>query len=151
MQWRHVGILTLAVALVLGGIYKITHSATRSDREQIIALIETGKQAVEQRSARRAMKLVAPDYSDNEGNNYRALQQLANQVLTNARKVRVTMATTEILKLQAPDALVRVAGVVVFSDQEYSDKHDFDLTLHLSKQDGSWKIRRIEGMKVMGE
>lgn len=151
MQWRQVGLLTVALLLVLGGIYKMTHSSSRSDRELILDLIETGKQAIERKSARRAMRLIAEDYSDDEGNNYRALQQLANQVLTGARQIQVTIATTEIQQLQPPNAVVRVAGVVALSDVEYTDKHEFDLTLYLIKRDGAWKVRRIEGMKITME
>jgi hypothetical protein len=148
MQWRQVGLLTVALLLVLGGIYKMTHTSPRSDRELILDLIETGKQAIERKSARRAMRLIAEDYSDDEGNNYRALQQLANQVLTGARQVQVTIAATEIQQLQPPDAIVRVAGIVSLSDVEHAEKQEFDLTLYLVKRNGAWKVRRIEGMKI---
>jgi hypothetical protein len=151
MQWRQICVLTVVLAFVLGGIYKLTHSSPLSEREQILQMIDYGKQAVEKKSARRAMSLIAKDYSDNEGNNYRALQQLANQVLTGARKVQVTIAAKDILQLQPPHAVVRVAGIVTFSDQGYSEKQDFDFTLHLSKRDGNWKVQRIEGMKMMAE
>ncbi|MCS6862414.1 MAG: hypothetical protein NZT92_19090 [Abditibacteriales bacterium] len=151
MRWRQVGLLAVALLIGLGVIYKMTRSSPPSDRELILELIETGKQAIERKSPRRAMRLIAEDYSDDEGNNYRALQRLANQVLTGARQIQVTIAALEIQHLQPPDAIVRVAGIVALSDVEYTDKHEFDLTLYLVKRNGAWKVRRIEGMKITTE
>ncbi len=151
MTWRQISMMTLAVVLVLGVIYKFTHSRPLSDQEQIAALIDYGKQAVEQKSVRRAMSLVSEDYTDNEGLNYRQLRSLATQAFQGARKIQVTLTVNEIQSLQPPHAVVRVAGIVTFSDKEYQEKEDFDLTLHLVKQNGTWKVQRIEGMKIMEE
>ncbi len=102
-RWLVVGVCVL---VLLGGaewLRRLAQGPGGTDTQQILAQIERGQRAAEQRNASALMRLVSPDYKDDNGVTRPVLGYQAREQLRDAQQLEVTVPMNELHIEVAPD------------------------------------------------
>jgi hypothetical protein len=81
-------LIIIAVALLIGGTW-LWRTCTESDEAKIQRVIETGRKAIEDKSPRGVMSLLAPDYHDNLGLNAQSVRPMLQRLFFAVQGLRI--------------------------------------------------------------
>jgi len=139
------GVLLAACSLAIVGC------SDSSDEEQVRAVIAAGEAAAESRDASDAMKLVADDYKDDQGNDKQQLTQFLRGYLLMHPKIELLVNVGEIEFETPTRARVRLDVAMVGtqgSGAQNSLTGDYDsLQVELRKRDSEWLVSRVERVR----
>lgn len=142
------------IALAIG--YFAANRSTGSDQDQIIALIEQGRQSVETKSIDSAMSCVSKSYEDEAGMNYDRIKLLISEALRSESRYEVTI-DTPIIEVEGADKARAKAHVTVFSVNSESKQEIFssDVAFLLTRErtrkylifpTREWKVSGVGGL-----
>jgi hypothetical protein len=95
-RWLFVGVFLLL--LLAGGVWLrwLAQSPQGTDTQQILAQIQRGQQAAEERNTGALMRIVSPQYRDEIGQTRPVLNYQARQQLRDAQRVEVTIPLNDL-------------------------------------------------------
>jgi hypothetical protein len=152
---RRVLLVIGATALLISGVW-LWRGCTASDEEQILRVIDEGRTAIEEKSLRGVMKLLAPDYHDNLGLTIQSVRPMLQRLFLGVEAIRIDFgdpATPVIEGGSPPAARVELSVVVSGAVQGQpiyllgTPDQRVPLTLVLVKQDGDWLVSGVQGLK----
>jgi hypothetical protein len=136
-----------SVFVSIGVLLLACSCSKTSDEEQVRAVIAAGEAAAEARDASDAMKLVADDYSDNNGLNKSQLEQYLRGYFLLHPKIELITRIGEIKFETANRARVQVEVTMVGTQRQGEGSSlagDFDsLLIDLQRRDSKWLVTRV--------
>ncbi|MBI2844554.1 MAG: hypothetical protein HYX78_14260 [Armatimonadetes bacterium] len=147
--------LLLAVAVVLAVGYFAANRDQGADQEQILAVIERGRRAVERKSLSEAMSCISKDYSDSTGLNRDRLGLLARRAFQSSSRYEVVVDAPTI-RVAGDEAVAETYAAVASVDAgTREEKFSGEVILSLRRENSrrflifpvrEWKITAIEGI-----
>lgn len=143
------------IALALG--YFMVNRDKGPDENQIVMLIERGRQAIEKKSIDTAASCISKNYADESGMKYDQLRMIIADAFRSNDKYEVTV-DTPIVKMDGADKALANAHVVITTvqDGERAEAFSGDVSLFLTKESvrkylifptHEWKITGIGGIE----
>ena len=153
---REIGVVIVAV-MIIGGVM-VWRSYAESDRDKIVRTIETGKEAIEEKSLRTVMGVIAEGYHDNLGLNREQAKLMLQRLFFGVQGLRVDLVEVAEPALELTDAggTARVVLSVVVSGA-WQDQTLYlmglpdqpkRLTLVLKKEKRNWLVTEVTGLQV---
>ena len=137
------GAVAVAIAAGIVAAYLLFGSRP-SDRDQILAMIADAEQGINQRVFSRALKYVADDYHDSEGNTKATLKRLALQAARSPEQYHLsTMVRGLVISGDGKRATVMVDATVHYLSS--GKTKTYNVTLKLEKRGRRWLVVSAEG------
>ncbi len=135
-------VVVLAASLTI--VYLLIVRPAPPDREQILQMIADAEQGINQRVFSRALKYVADDYHDSEGNTKAALKRLALQAARSSEQYRVRADVKGlVIAGDGQRATVVVEATVDFLSSGRTKT--YNVTLKLEKRGRRWLVVSADG------
>jgi hypothetical protein len=148
--------LCLIVIILIAG-YFIATRENGTDTEQIMAVIERGRQGVEKKSTDQAASCVSKSYADDYGMKYDTLRIWAAQAFHSETNYEVIVSTPEV-NVQGDEAQAKTHVIVNVTSEGGRQAFKEDVTLSMKKEPirkfliyptMEWKVTKIEGLDRM--
>jgi hypothetical protein len=152
---RSVLMAIVAVLVVVSGAW-LWRACTESDEVKIQKMIETGREAIEQKSVRGVLSLLSPDYHDDLGLTVTSVRPMLQRLFLGVQGLRVKIKDQAISDLTGgTDATAHVAlGVVVSGGVQGqpiylmgTPSQPARLTLTVVKEGRHWRVREVQGLR----
>jgi hypothetical protein len=111
MKNKSVLFLGVAVVLVFAGVW-LWRACTETDEAKILRLIDEGRHAIEDKSLRGAMAVLAPDYHDNLGFTAQSVRPILQRLFFGVEGLRIDVRSQS-LPVMAPSGEPRTATVTL--------------------------------------
>ena len=132
------------LAAALTAVYWFFLRPGPSDRDQILAMIADAEQGINQHVFSRALRYVADDYHDSEGNTKATLKRLALQAARSAEKYKVVTAVKGlVISGDRSRATVVLDATVHFLSS--GEAKTYNVTLKLEKRGRRWLVVSADG------
>jgi hypothetical protein len=147
----------ISLVVIIAGSAWLWRGCTASDEEQIFRVVDEGRAAIEEKSLRGVMGLLAPDYHDNLGLTIQSVRPMLQRLFLGVEAIRIDFgdpATPVIEGGSPPAARVELSVVVSGAVQGQpiyllgTPGQRVPLTLALVKQDGDWLVSEVRGLRV---
>jgi len=155
MKNKSVLFLGVVMVLVFAGVW-LWRACTETDEVKIQRVIESGRQAVEDKSLRGVMAVLAPDYHDNLGSTIDTVRPTAQRLFLAVQGLHIDVRSrSEPRVAQAGDhriATVRLAVVVsgaVQGEPFYlmgTPSEPIEVTIVLVQDGRKWLVRELSGL-----
>ena len=149
--------MVIVAVMIIGGVM-VWRSYAESDRDKIVRTIETGKEAIEEKSLRTVMGVIAEGYHDNLGLNRERAKLMLQRLFFGVQGLRVDLVDVAepVLELSDGGGTATVSLLVVVSggwqDQVLYLMGRPDeakrLTLTLAKENGDWLVTKVDGLQI---
>jgi ketosteroid isomerase-like protein len=143
----------IAAALLIG--YFAANRSRGPDEDQIRALIERGRQAIERKSLDAAMSCVSKSYQDASGLNYDRVRMFTADAFRGEASYQVTVDSPEV-QVNGDQATARTHASLTTATEGASDQvFSGSIVIHLKKERvrrylilpaRDWKVTRIDGL-----
>ncbi|MEN6370972.1 MAG: hypothetical protein ABFD64_03080 [Armatimonadota bacterium] len=144
----------VVIALAVG--YIVVNRNTASDQDQIVTLIERGRQSVEAKSLDSAMACVSRSYKDNGEMNYDRIKLLITEAFRSDSHYEATV-DNPVIDMQGTGKARAKAHVTVFAvrsddkQEVFSGNIIFSLTKERTRKylifpTHEWKVSGVEGL-----
>jgi uncharacterized protein YxeA len=143
----------IVIALIAG--YVVANRSHGTDSDQITAVMERGRQAIERKSTSQASSCISKDYSDDLEMNHDKICTLAAQAFTAQCNYEVVLSAPQIdVKGQEAEARTHLRLSSVTSSDR-TEKMNSEIVLHFKKEPArrfliyptmEWKVVKIEGI-----
>ena len=157
---RKIGFFIVGVILVVLIVGYLAANRDRGpDTDQISALIERGRQAIEHKALDTAMSCISKNYHDDNGLNYDQARMLTSNAFRANKKLYAAVDSPDI-QISGEEALARThVSIVTVNDKEIVPPVAFsgDVVLHLKKERirrylifpaRDWKVIKIDGISA---
>jgi len=145
----------LSVTLIAVGIW-LWRGCTESDDAKILRVIDEGRTAIEEKSLRGVMGLLAPDYHDDLGLTIESVRPMLQRLFLGVEAIRIDLGELSPPVIQqgavTPTAELSLAVTVSGALQGQplylmgTPDQRARLTLVLVKQDGDWLVSEVRGL-----
>jgi len=132
-------------------------ACTETDEAKILRVIETGRKAIEDKSLRGVMAVLAPDYHDNLGLTATSVRPMIQRLFLGVQVLRVEIreqTLSDLDRRSTPIAHLSLAVVVSGSVQGQplylmgTPNQPAHLTLTLIKDGRRWLVREVQGLHM---
>lgn len=126
-------LIALVAVLVIAG-YFAAHRDLGSDREQILATINTGREGIQEKNLEKTMTCISPNYKDIAGNDYDRLRIFGMEIFRSEKGYNVKISDPKIV-VRGDDAEASAKVGVTFGGGDGSSVYPTrDITLHFKKE-----------------
>jgi hypothetical protein len=105
-------VASIGVVVILAATAWIWRACTETDEAKILRVIDKGRQAIEDKSLRRAMAVLAPDYHDNLGFTAQSVRPILQRLFFGVEGLRIEVLSQS-LPVMAPSGEPRTATVTL--------------------------------------
>lgn len=141
--WQLIVVIVI-LATVAAALYVVVIGSGPSDRDQILGMIADAQQGINQRVFSRALKYVADDYHDSEGNTKASLKRLALQAARSSEQYHLsTMVRGLVISGGGKRATVMVEATVRYLSS--GETKTYNVTLKLEKRGRRWLVVNADG------
>lgn len=91
-----IGVLVIVLLLGAAWLRYLAQAPAGTDAQQILAQIERGRRAAEERNTSALIRIVSPDYKDDLGLTRPALYYQAGQQLRDAQRIEITISAKQL-------------------------------------------------------
>lgn len=146
-----------AVVLLVGGAW-LWRACTQSDEAKILRVIDEGRTALEKKSLRSVMGLLAPDYHDNLGLTIESVRPTLQRLFLGVEAIHIDIAelSPPAVETIGPTPTARVSLAVAVSGSLQGQPlylmgtpdQRVRVTLVLTKQGRDWLVSSVEGLRL---
>ena len=153
---KKVLIIALAAIVILLAVgYIAVNYGRGSDEDQIIGVIENGRQAIQKKSLSAANSCISKDYSDEYGLNADRIKFFASQAFRSKSQFEVVVDTPQI-QINGDQAEAKThVSLTVINTEERHEAFSGDVVIHLKKDKAHryliypvrvWKVTEMTGL-----
>jgi len=152
---RHLLIAVIIIVTLVGGVW-FWRACTETDGAKILRVIEEGRQAMEDKSLRGAMAVLAPDYHDNLGFTAQSVRPILQRLFFGVEGLRIEVRRRS-LPVIVPSGEHRTATVTlavavsgaVQGQPVYlmgTPSAPVEVTVALTQDGRKWLISEVDGL-----
>lgn len=148
-SWLVLGAICVVLALLV--VVRVSGGSGQTDEQQILAMVEKGRSAIEHKDIKTAFSFISPDYSDSVGNNPDRLRAFVIQAFRSQDRYRVYVTEPRVSVLgdrATADLQVRMVGT---SEGQEHELFNDPMQISLRREGGRrWLIVPSKTWRIIG-